>query len=766
MKAKILYIYLILSMSVLAVQAQGINGRVLDAQNGESLPGATVAIPELKISTSTNSNGAFSLKNTPEKGRFVVEVRFMGYQTLTQSIDLSAGKEYVFKLSASTIEAREVVITGSASGVEKKRNSSAISLMGREQLLKQSNNVVEAISRIPGVSQISTGGGISKPVIRGLGYNRVITLADGAKQEGQQWGDEHGIEIDQFNVEKVEVLKGAASLLYGSDALGGVINMLDPLPAELGKIKGEFLSNYSTNNGLLGTSAMLHGNTNGLVWRLRSSFKDAIAYATPVNRIPNTGFKEYNFSGQLGLNKKWGYAHLNFSSFNSKVGLPDFVPNNNGDFEDEDGNVLSDAQIRSRSLMLPYQQIGHRKIALNSNLLLGRNRLRSNITFQNNLRREFEESTAAPSLFFDLKTLSYDFKYYLEERNNWERVFGLSGSFQNSQNKGEEFLIPDYASQEVGAFAYFRKNWENSSLNFGSRIDFKKFSGEELLEGNDLKFEAFENSFANWSGAIGFTHQLNDKLNLKANIGSAFRAPNIAELSSNGVHEGTFRYEIGNADLKPERSFYADMDLEYSTEKISAEWSLFYNQINNYIYYRQNNNETIAYEGETYPLFRFVQDRALLKGTEISLTLHPIELIHFENSFALTIGENLGSKNPLPFMPAGVFRNELRIEPEIRGLQRSYVSFGLDHFLKQSRTDVFEQATPGYSLLNASLGTTLKWGKQSIRVHVAANNLLNKAYYDHLSRFKPGRLDESDPGLGFFNPGRNFTFGLMLPLNF
>lgn len=766
MKTKFLFI---VCLSVLALNTKAafaqITGRVLDAQSGAPLPGATVSFPELKIAANADENGLFILKNTPERGKFLVEVRYIGYQTFTQTINLLNTTEFVFKLNLTTIEAREVVITGSASSTDNRKNSSSVALVGKEQLLKQSTNIVDAISRIPGVSQISTGGGISKPVIRGLGYNRVITLADGAKQEGQQWGDEHGIEIDQFNVDRVEVLKGAASLLYGSDALGGVINMIDPLPAMDGQVKGEFLSNYSSNNGLIGNSAMIHGNKNGFIWRARASVKSAIAYQTPDNRIPNTGFREMNWSGQIGLNKKWGYAHLNLSNFKSEVGLPDFMPNANGDFEDEDGNVLSSAQIKSRSLLLPYQDINHRKIALNSNLLLGNGRLRSNITYQNNLRKEFEDNTTDPALFFDLKTTSYDFKYFGDEKNGWEPVFGLSGSFQNSKNKGEEFLIPNYSSRDFGLFAYFKKNWESTTLNFGSRLDYRKMTGEKLEENGDVVFEALSNQFTNWSGAAGLTHEFNEQWNIKANIGSAFRAPNIAELGSNGVHEGTFRYEIGNADLKPERSFYSDVSLGFNTEKISGEWSVFLNSINNYIYYRQNGNETILAEGETYPLFRFVQDQALLSGSEISLTLHPIELIHIENSFAYTRGQNRATDNPLPFIPAGVLRNEIRFEPEFKGLKNSYLAIGLDHFLNQNRTDAFETPTTGYTLFNASLGATLMLKKQALRFHIAANNLLDKAFYDHLSRFKPGRLDESNPGLGFYNPGRNITFGIYLPLS-
>lgn len=749
--------------STISLAQNSLRGRVLDAQTNETIAGATVSIPDLRLSTSSNARGEFFFNNTPNRGRFLIEIRYLGFKTLSQSIELGTSESLVFKLSQSTIEAHEVVITGSVSSADDRKNSASITLVGKEQLLNQSNNIIDALSKVPGVAQITTGGGISKPVIRGLGYNRVITLADGAKQEGQQWGDEHGIEIDQFNVDKVEVLKGAASLLYGSDALGGVINMIDPLPAAEGKIAGEFASTYSSNAALFGNSGMLFGAKNGFIWRTRFSYKSAKGYQTPNMRIPNTGFNEQNLSGQLGINKKWGYAHLNASSFNSRVGLPDFLPNATGDFEDGNGVVLSPQQINGRELLLPNQSISHRKLSFNSNVLVGAGRIRSNISFQKNQRKEFEDSQTDPALFFDLNTLSADVKYFFPENNGLERVVGFSGANQKNTNKGDEFLVPNYRSNEWGIFGYLKKNWEETSVNIGLRLDQKVTKSEELVDNGTTVFNAFKNTFSNLSAAVGFTQEFSELWNIKANIGSAFRAPNIAELSANGVHEGAFRYEIGSNVLKPERSLYADLGLGIHTEKIDADWTVFYNQINRYIYARQLGGETINDNGTMMPVYRFGQDNALLTGTEFSITVHPVELIHLETSFAYTRGVNKTTNTALPFIPAGVIRSDLRLEPKIKGLNNSFLSVGLSHMLAQNRIDVFETSTGSYSLLNAGLGTSLKMGKTNIKFHVAASNLLNKKYYDHLSRLKPGRLDESDPTLGFYNPGRNITLGIYIP---
>ncbi|WP_423146689.1 TonB-dependent receptor [Rubrolithibacter danxiaensis] len=734
-----------------------VKGRVIDASTKEPLPGATISFPDLRISVVTDANGQFSFTDLPVKGRFLLEAKYIGYATFTQVIDLSSTVPLEIQLKASVIEAHEVVVTGTALTSENRKNSTNVTSVSKAELLNRpSTNLVDAISRTAGVSQVTTGAAVSKPVIRGLSYNRVVTLVDGAKQEGQQWGDEHGIEVDQYNTGRVEVLRGAASLLYGSDALGGVINILDPLPPSLGQVKGEIITNYATNNGQSGNSLMIEGNQNGFVWRGRGSYKNAFSYNTPDGRIPNTGYTETDLSGQIGFNKSWGYTNLTLSSFKNKLGLPEVERNEDGQFTDEEGIVFTPSQLKSRDLFLPFQDVRHYKAALNSNILFGHGHLRSTFAYQDNQRRELEESRTDPSLFFNLKTFSYDLKYYFSTLKGWEPVFGIAGSFQDNKNKAEEKLIPDYNSNDFGAFAFLKKTWKNTTLNYGLRFDYRHIEGKQMEEDGEPKFTTFSNNFSNLSGAIGFTQEFTDQLSLKANLGSAFRSPNIAELSAEGVHEGTFRYEIGNASLRPEKSYYADLSLEYDTDKLHAAISTFNNYIDNYIYYRQNNAELINIDGQEYPVFRYVQDNANLYGAEAGLTLHPVDLIHFDNSFSFTHAENRATNVPLPFIPAARLRNELRFEPKFtsQALKNPYLSIELDNVFKQTRIDIFETPTSAYTLVNLGLGTTFMFGKQSVRANISANNLFNKAYVEHLSRLKYEDI---------FNQGRNISFGLYIP---
>jgi iron complex outermembrane recepter protein len=738
-----------------------LSGKVIDASTKQPMVGAAVSIPDLRISAVTDEKGEFFFRNTPVRGRFLVEVKFIGYKTITQTVDLSALASVHFAMHPSVIEAHEVVITGTALSSDNSKNSTNVMSVRREELINRpASNLIDALSRTAGISQVTTGAGVSKPVIRGLSYNRVVTLIDGAKQEGQQWGDEHGIEADMFNTGRVEILHGPASLLYGSDAIGGVINVLEPLSPVEGQIRGELLSNYASNNGLTSNSAMIEGNTNGFVWRGRASYKNAFGYNTPRGRIANSGFNETNFNSLLGLNKKWGYAHLNISSFKNDVGLPGHQHEDHEEAGQDEENAHADDFIthsKERRLDLPFQDVRHYKVALNSNVLLGEGRLRTTLAYQNNQRRELEESFSDPSLFFELKTYSYDLKYYLPGKKGWEPAIGISGSFQDNVNKAEEKLIPNYNARDFGAFAYLKKSWTNSSFNFGLRYDYKDIEGFQMEEDALPKFSNFNNDFSNLTGAIGFTHEFSEGLNIKANLGTAFRAPNIAELSSDGVHEGTFRYEIGNANLKPEKSYYGDIALEYDTDKLHAAVSAFNNYIDHYIYYRQIDGETRAIGEELIPVFRYVQDNANLYGAEASFTYHPVELIHFDNSFSYVVGKNRGTKTPLPFIPAARLRNELRFEPDFENkkLKGAYFSIELNNVFKQAKIDNFETSTNGYTLVNFAIGATVKLKQQPVMINIAGNNILNKAYVDHLSRLKYE---------GILNQGRNISLGIRVPI--
>ena len=243
-----------------------ITGKISDKASGEAIPGATVYIPELKTGAIADKNGIYRIDNLP-RVKVIVQVSFLGYKSVVENIDLAKISSMDFEMEQAITEMNEVVVTGSTRATEINRTPvPMITVSSRELQQNLNTNIIDAISNLPGVSAVTTGPNVSKPFIHGLGYNRVLTMFDGVRQEGQQWGDEHGIEVDENAVDRIEIVKGPASLIYGSDALAGVVNLLPAPPVPDGTIKGHVETNYQTNNGLIAAHAALDGNHNGFIW--------------------------------------------------------------------------------------------------------------------------------------------------------------------------------------------------------------------------------------------------------------------------------------------------------------------------------------------------------------------------------------------------------------------------------------------------------------------------------------------------------------------
>jgi len=317
---KTISIHIVFFIISIGLYAKGYNkttlsGKITDKQTQEPIVGATIYIPDLKTGAVSDINGNYIINGLPNI-KLLAQVRSVGYSTITEAVDLSIITTKDFVMTISIVEGHEIVVTGLSQASERNRTPTPISIVPKMELLQNaSGNIIDAIAKKPGISQLGTGPGISKPVIRGLGYNRVVVVNDGIRQEGQQWGDEHGIEIDEFSINSVEILKGPASLAYGSDAMAGVISMVSAPTNPEGEIKGNVLANYQSNNGLIGYSGNVSGNIKGLIWDTRFSQKDAHGYRNKYDGyVYNSGFKETNWSGIVGVNKSWGYSHLHFHS--------------------------------------------------------------------------------------------------------------------------------------------------------------------------------------------------------------------------------------------------------------------------------------------------------------------------------------------------------------------------------------------------------------------------------------------------------------------
>lgn len=797
-KKYILSVAFLLTAAV-ALGQYSVSGNIQTGNTGENLAGVAVYLPVLKTGTVTDNNGRYTIANL-RKGSYLLEISFTGYKSISKRIDLVGDTVLNFAMDLSVTELNEVVVTGVTRPTELKRNPVIVSTIDKSAFNQNaSTNLIDALKDVPGVSEITTGPNVSKPVIRGLGYNRLITLNNGIKQEGQQWGDEHGIEIDEYAVDRAEIIKGPGSLLYGSDGIAGVLNFLPPKAPLEGDVKTQFLSNYQSNNNLIGYSLSNAGNKNGFQWLGRFSNKYAGNYDNKYDgKVYNSGFKEYDGGLSLGLNKNWGHSTLTFSAYNTRLGIVEGERDDLGNFvfEDKQGEEVSatDSDLKGYKIGIPYQKINHLSIASNNYFILNKGTINADLGFQNNRRREFEEAESPDEvgLYLSLSTFNYNVRYNLEKIKGWETSVGISGMQQSNKNKGEEFLIPDYNLFDIGAFIYTQKTFTKLTLAGGLRFDNRTMNTKQLYLNSDeepvavpdadseLKFAHFHKDFNGFSGSIGLSYQLSKMATLKFNFSNGFRAPNAAELASNGKHEGTFRYEIGNPDLKPEFSHQLDVAYYLNSEHVTLQVSPFVNFISHYSFIEKlqdaDGNDIFPAPTDPSPAFKYTSGKSTLWGGEFYMDLHPhpLDWLHIENSFSYvqaTQAHQPASMKYLPFIPAPHYRGGIKTQFEnlTKGMPDFYVKMNVDYYFAQNKIysayDT-ETATPGYTLLSAGIGAGFNVfnKKNFINLYLSGENLANIAYQGHLSRLKYADENPTTGRIGVYNMGRNISLKMILNL--
>jgi iron complex outermembrane receptor protein len=792
-----------------------LTGTVTDKKDGTPIIGATVSIPDLKTGTVTDADGKFALSHL-SKGVYIVQVSYVGYSSVTKRVDFSKATVLNVQLQTSFIETGEVIITGVSRATELKHSPIPMAAVGKSFIDQRSaaGNVIDMIANLPGVSAVTTGPNISKPFIHGLGYNRVITLMDGIRQEGQQWGDEHGVEVDQNSIDRVEVIKGPASLTYGSDAIGGVVNLISPPPVPEGTIAGSVMATYGTNQGLFNNSLRLQGHNNGWVWGTILSAKEGKAYQNQHDgRVFATGFKEKDARAMIGINKAWGYSYFHASLFDDQQAIPD------GSRDDvtrqftkqitEDDffrPIVSPQELNSYSIPSLHQHVQLYRIYNNSNFILdnGAN-LFVNLGYQLSHRREYThpEGATTAGLNLHLATYTYDFKYNQTFGDDYETTFGLNGQYQNNTIGGATaFPIPAYHQFDIGPFATIKKSFGKLDLSAGARYDYRSFNGQpayidtlsgkypQLYTGANTsatgvikQFDALNKSFTGFSGSFGATFNASDEFFLKANISRGFRAPSISELSANGPDPGSQIYHTGNSSFKPEFSVQEDIGAFLNLPNVSASVELFNNDIQNYIYQQQvlnpDGSAAINPNYPQYTIFTYTQSKARINGGEVSLDIHPTSWLHIENNLALTYGKNLGNGGPvadslkyLPFIPPLHSHSELRgtFAKGFSKFKNVYAFVGLDHYSAQDRffsAYGTETYTGGYNLLSAGIGGNLvnAAGRKVVELFIEGTNLANVNYQSNMSRLKYFDNDSTAPGVqrGIFNMGRNVSFKVIVP---
>lgn len=733
-------IFLIIAMSVATnLFAQNlIKGTVLN-ENNVPVEGANVFIPMLVKGTTTDSKGEFELNSLPN-GRFDLQVSHIGYANQIVSVNLTSEEVILFvKLTHANIEAEAVVVSAGYNTTQH-QNAVKIDIMRlNERHRMPTPNFMEMLTTVPGVDMISKGNGVTKPVIRGLSMNDVLVLSNGVRFENYQYSSHHPLGIDEFGIESVEVIKGPASLLYGSDAIGGVINFVKERPAAEGTLVGDYnLQLFSNSRGLVNNIG-LKASGNKFHGVARFGSKTHADYLQGGGTfVPNSRFNEYSVKLNGGFNGKMLITNFYYDYNQQNLGLVEV-------------EAVDEIASRGRKPSIFYQQLGTHLVSSQSKIFLGKTKVDVNASLQSTELTHFGEPNEY-ELQMRLTTLIYEAKVLLPAKPGNDYIFGAQGinQWNTNINNRETILLPDALTLGYSLFGLAQQTVGKFHFQTGLRFDARKLESDAVGLANQPNYRPSVNKmFDNVTGSFGATYRGNENLIFRLNGAAAYRNPNLAELTSNGPHEA--RYEVGDISLKPERSFEYDISAHYHIENLLVDVAGFFNSIANYIY--------IARTGlfdSGLPQYRYTQDNAYLYGGEFALHFHPksVQGLHFEISSSMVFGQKRSGEY-LPFIPA----NKLAFETGFMGNKLAFFSnpyflVRIDSAFPQNKIADDETTTPGYVLANLSLGASFSLGNQLFELNVAVHNLLDKKYVDHLSLLKE---------VDFYNPGRNISLALRIP---
>ena len=726
-------ITLFIGFSALLNAQNSITGTITDSNN-KPVEGVEISTTETHSETTTDENGKYILTNLPS-GNSSIVFSSPGSKTTTKTIKIEQ-KETILNitLEEEIVHMDEVIVSTPFHKLQSQNVMKVEQESVKSMQQKGSATLIEGLAKIPGVSQISTGTSIGKPVIRGLSGNRVLVYSQGVRLENQQFGEEHGLGLNDAGVESVEVIKGPASLLYGSDALGGVLYFNPEKFAKANTFKGDFNQKLFSNT--LGSNSSLGLKTSTENWKylIRGSYNTHSDYQmSDGKRVTNTRYNETDFKSGIAYGNSKFSSVLRYNFNKLDLGIPE--------------NGIAD-QSTNKKPEFPKQGVFNHILSLHNHFYLKNSALDADFGYITNDRSEFEDSNVAV-LHMKLKTLNYDLKYHLPKINKIEAIIGTQGMYQTNKNSGEEQLIPNAVTNDFGIFGTANYEWKTNVIQAGLRFDTRNVSSEQNgILGEEGYFEAINKTFTSPNASLGYKTNLNKRLTLRLNVASGFRAPNLAELTSNGVHEGSNRYEIGNSNLENEQNLQTDLNLEYKNSHFEFFANGFYNHINNYIF--------ISPTGETIDgnnVYNYIQDNAKLYGGEFGLHFHPhpIDWLHFESSFETVIGQKQNS-DYLPLIPANKWNNSIRTQFNIKKwLTDGFASINMESTFNQKKVSDFETKTNDYTLVNLGFGGKVKLGKTFFDLNLNANNLFDKTYVSHLSRLKND---------GIPNIGRNVILGV------
>ncbi len=738
---------LLACVAITAVRAgaQQISGRVLDSL-GAAIPEVRVSVIEANRSTVTDADGNYLLAGLPA-GTFGVSFAAIGFAPTVRRVTVRGPVALDVTLRRSLVELPDVQVTASPLASASLNSPQPTSVLGSDNLASaQAPSLGETLEVLPGLRSWSTGPGIGKPVIRGVSGNRVLVLADGQRTETQQWGDEHSPNVETADAERVEVIRGPASVLYGSDALGGVVNIV---PRELpdatgrsaivgGRVVGAYRSASRSPDGAL----MIEGAQGRVGFRGSFAGRTSDDLRTPLGPLFNSENEAISGAGAVGVRGSWGSLLASYAQRNERIEIHE--------------DPAEDATAT------PFQRITDNRARLSLMLPVGAgSRLETHLGFQRNNRREFEEGSATDDqVAVGLLSKSYtaDVHYHHPALGRWVGLVGVQGIFNPFDRFGEELLIPESDALNVGVFAFEQVEYGRFILSAGARFEHRRLEVESGVIGRETRqilLTGQTRTYNSLTGNLGALYRVTDRAALVLNVGRGFRAPSTFDLFSFGVHEGTLQFDIGDPTLGNETSLNADLALRIESGTIAGEIAGFVNAVDGFIYPRPTgvfDDDPADPEASGNQEYRISQGDARFVGFEANLDWHPVSWVELHGGADCVRAQNRTLDQPLPWIPSFRATYGVRFRRDALGpLVNAYVAAGGESNARQTRVDPNElspgvESPPGYTLVNLGAGFAIPIPRRRLSLDLTVSNLFDKEYTRFLNRYREYALDQ----------GRNF----------
>lgn len=728
-----------------------LKGHIEDADSKQKLAGATVLIDSLGIELTTDDKGDFVFKGLCA-GMYRLRISHVGCETIEQDVVLNKNRHVDINLPHLKNTLSEVTINA-MTGIQNTGTKSE--LIGRALDVTKGESLAEALSRINGVTMLQTGSTISKPVIHGLHSNRILTINNGVRQEGQQWGNEHAPEIDPYIAGKLTVIKGVDELKYGSDAIGGVV-LIDPKPllASPG-YNAELNAGYFTNNRLYVMSGMFEQQLKSLpafTYRVQGTYRKAANVTTPNYRLNNTGLEEQNFSLTAGWKKHDLNSELFYSLFNTQLGIFKGAHIGNlADLRDAIATEKPDPVFTGQNtydIERPRQEARHQLLKWKTILQRGKHKYNLLLSAQINDRKEFDivrnPSVMTPQLDVSLVTFSEELTREWLTGKAFSHTAGINSVQQENQYAGRYF-IPYYKSLNLGGYYILKWNKEKWDLQSGVRFDQKNIRTNRLMADSTV-FDEYEFNFSTLGASVNVGYAFTPQLKVNGTVTLSTRAPHVSELLSNGIHHGTATYEVGNINLKEEQSINSSLNVSWRNkdETFSIQGTVYRNQIDNFIYQQPKPDEPVLTIAGAFPKWVYQQNDATLSGTDIATRLIPIKHLTWVLKFSMLRAKNRDLNDWLIRMPADRIQNELTWElDDSKRFSKTFVSAEIIYTAEQIRVpdekngeQDYKDAPAAYTLVNATFGTTIELFKLPVTISITARNMFDTVYRDYLNSMR------------------------------